>query len=71
MVAQPTLSVSPSIDPAEARWAADELAALIRQAGPESVVGLVLKQAQRELRSLVGAAEPAQLVGPVRLRVAA
>lgn len=71
MVAQPSLSVSTTIDPAEARWAADALAALIARAGPESVVGLVLKQTQQELRSLVRSDEPARVVGPVRVRVAA
>jgi hypothetical protein len=71
MVTQPTLSVGTPIDPAQARWAADELAALIQRAGPESVVGLVLKQTQRELRSLVNGAEAGRVVGPTRVRVAA
>ncbi len=62
---------SPTIDAAEARWAADELAGLIARVGPDSVAGLVLRNAERELRSLVPAAEPAEVVGPLRIRVAA
>ena len=34
---------SPPIDPAETRWALGELAKLIRQVGPDSVAGLVLR----------------------------
>jgi hypothetical protein len=57
---------SPAIDVSEARWAAEELAALIRRLGPDSPVTLVLKQARRELASL--APEPAaRVVGPFRV----
>ncbi len=62
---------SPTIDAAEARWAADELAGLIARVGPDSVAGLVLRNAERELRSLVPGGEPAEVVGPLRFRVAA
>ncbi len=64
---------SPTIDAAEARWAADELAGLLRRIGPDSVVGLVLRQAQQELRSLVGSAdaEDRTVLGPFRLHRAA
>lgn len=62
---------SPTIDAAEARWAADELAALLARIGPDSVAGLVLRQAERELRSLVPDARPTEVVGPIRIRMAA
>ena len=62
---------SPTIDVAEARWAADELAGLLARVGPDSVAGLVLRQAERELRSLVPNARPAEVVGPIRIRMAA
>ena len=62
---------SPTIDAAEARWAADELAALLARVAPGSVAGLVLRQAERELRSLVPDAPPGEVVGPIRIRVAA
>jgi hypothetical protein len=62
---------SPTIDATEARWAADELAALLARVGPDSVAALVLRQAERELRSLVPEARPGEVVGPVRIRVAA
>ena len=59
---------TPTIDPAEARLAVDELAGLIQRVGPGSVPGLILRQAQQELQSLLRGAE---VVGPVRVRVAA
>ena len=72
VIAQHTLpTVSPTIDAAEARWAADELAGLIARVGPDSVAGLVLRQAERELRSLVPDPRPGEVVGPFRVRVAA
>ena len=42
-----------SINPVEARWAADAIASLARQLDPESIVGVILKRSQRELASLV------------------
>jgi hypothetical protein len=60
---------TPTIDPAEARLAADELAALIQRVGPDSVPGLILRQAQQELQSLLRGSP--EVVGPVRVRVAA
>lgn len=65
---------APSIDTPEARWAAGELAGLIRRVSPDSVAGMILRQAQRELESLVrsGAADaPATVAGPFRVRVVA
>ena len=62
---------SPTIDAAEARWAADELAALLARVGPDSVAALVLRQAERELRSIIPDAKPGEVVGPIRIRVAA
>lgn len=69
---KPRLSASPaapSIDASEVQWAATQLAALIRQTGPDSVVGAVLQQTLRELNSLKQSAEAA-VVGPVRLKAA-
>jgi hypothetical protein len=65
---------SPTIDAAEARRAADELAGLIARVGPDSVAGLVLRNAERELRSLIpdgAAAAAGEVVGPFRVRAAA
>jgi hypothetical protein len=62
---------SPSIDTAEARWAADELAGLIARIGRDSIAGLVLRQAEQELRSLVPEAKPGEVLGPIRIRMAA
>jgi hypothetical protein len=62
---------SPTIDAAEARWAADELAALIARVGRDSIAALVLRQAERELRSIIPDAPPGEVVGPIRVRVAA
>jgi hypothetical protein len=57
---------SPTIDPAEARWANEELSALIAKVGSDSPVSLVLRQARLELMSLVPN-EPAKVVGPFRI----
>lgn len=57
---------SPAIDVSEARWASEELAALIRTLGRESAVSLVLRQARRELASLVQSAD-GTVVGPFRV----
>jgi hypothetical protein len=66
---------SPLIDAEETRRAADELAVLIARVGSDSVAGLVLSQAQRELDSLLRSAgvEPNRpaVVGPIRIRLAA
>ena len=57
---------APTIDVSEARWAAEELSALIEKLGPDSTVGMVLRQARREVGSLVRNA-PAVVVGPFRV----
>lgn len=57
---------SPAIDVSEARWAADELAAIITRLGPDSAVSLVLKHARRELASLTQD-NTARVVGPFRV----
>lgn len=57
---------SPAIDVSEARWAADELAAIITRLGPDSAVSLVLKHARRELASLTQD-NTARVVGPYRV----
>lgn len=56
----------PTIDVSEARWASDELAALIARLGLDSPVSMVLRQARRELASLAQSA-PATVVGPFRV----
>ena len=56
----------PAIDISEARWAAQELAAMIDKIGPDSPVGMVLRQARRELASLTQSAT-ATVVGPFRV----
>jgi hypothetical protein len=64
---------SPSVDPIEARWAAEAVGSLSRQLGTDSLVAMVLEQAQRELNSLAVSSAPAadDVFGPVRVRVAA
>ena len=57
---------SPAINVSEARWAADELAALINRFGPDSAVSLVLRHARRELASLTQD-HTARVVGPLRV----
>ncbi|MBN9522238.1 hypothetical protein J0H58_27590 [bacterium] len=57
---------SPAIDVSEARWAADELAAIINRLGPDSAVTLVLKHARRELASLAQD-NTTRVVGPFRV----
>ena len=61
---------SPVIDSAEVAWATSEIAALVRQADPESVVGAVLKQTLRELYSLVPTVD-STVIGPIHLKTAA
>jgi hypothetical protein len=56
----------PTIDVSEARWASDELAALIAKLGLDSPVSMVLRQARRELASLAQST-PATVVGPFRV----
>lgn len=55
----------PTIDAAEARWAAGELASLIARLGLDSPVSMVLRQTRRELASLAQSAA-ATVVGPFR-----
>lgn len=62
---------APSIDPIEARWAAEAVASLIRQLDAGSPVALCLDQARRELMSLAASGEAAGVVvGPLRVRAA-
>lgn len=68
---RPSVSpTAPVIDSAEVAWATAELAALVRQSDPESVVGAILQQTLRELYSLVPNGE-AKVIGPFRLKPAA
>lgn len=55
-----------TIDPTEAQWAAAELAELITKLGPDSPVGMVLRQARRELASLAQS-QPTTVIGPFRI----
>ena len=68
-------ATAPSIEMEKTLRAADELAALIARVGADSVPGLVLAQAQRELNSLLRSAgvQPGrpEVVGPIRIRLAA
>ena len=57
---------SPTIDVSEARWASEELATLIGRLGLDSPVSLVLRQARRELASLMQSTNAA-VVGPFRI----
>ena len=57
---------SPTIDVSEARWASDEIAMIIAKWGLDSPVSLVLRQARRELASLVQSSN-ASVVGPFRI----
>jgi hypothetical protein len=59
---------APAIDAAEVRWAAAEVAALLRQTPPDSVVGMVLTHTLRELASLRQSA--AEVIGPFRVKAA-
>lgn len=64
---------APAIDGVEARWAADAVASLVRQLPTDSVVGMVLRSTHRELACLSRSAEASEVevIGPVRIRVAA
>ena len=55
--AVPVALSGPSIDAAEARWAASEISALLNQLELDSPTGLILRQARRELQSLIHSAE--------------
>ena len=57
----------------DCRWALAELADLIDRAGPDSIAGMILRQAQQELRSVLveSAAPGVRVVGPLRISRAA
>jgi len=57
---------APPIDASEARWASEELADLIAKLGLDSPVSMVLRQARREIASLMQSANPA-VIGPFRI----
>ena len=57
---------SPAIDASEARWASEEIAMMIARLGLDSPVSLVLRQARREIASLMQSAN-ANVVGPFRV----
>lgn len=57
----------PDIDCKAVRKAAGYVAEMIRDFGPDSVVGTILTQTLRELRSLEPASAPAMVIGPIRV----
>ena len=59
------IPASPTIDESEARWASQQVAALIDRLDPDSPVALVLRNVRRELASLTQSAT-ATVVGPFR-----
>lgn len=61
----------PVIDAVEARWAAEAVASLANQLDGDSVVAVVLRQTRRELMSLAASGSETQVIGPVRVPVAA
>ena len=61
----------PVIDAVEARWAAEAVASLAHQLDADSVVAMVLQQSHRELMSLAASESDAQVIGPLRVHVAA
>jgi hypothetical protein len=58
------------LDAKELRWASEELATLIRQTEPGSVVSTILTQALRELKSLKAHAE-GSIIDQYRTRMVA
>jgi hypothetical protein len=56
----------------DSHFALQELAGLIDRVGQESLPGMILRQAQNELLSVLLASEnePVEVVGPLRFRVA-
>ena len=66
----PTLPM-PAVESAPIRTAAAGLADLIHRVGPDTVAGLILTQAQRELSSLSRMDRAGTVSGPHRLKVAA
>jgi hypothetical protein len=71
-LATTTVYDTPAVDPVEARWAAEAVGSLSRQLAADSIVAMVLEQAERELNSLAASTTTADdVIGPVRVRVAA
>ena len=70
MMSHRSAADAPALDARELRWAAQEVAALMRQAHPGSVVCTVLQQTLRELTSLKKSAE-GTVYGPMRTNFAA
>lgn len=58
----------PEIDTEEARWAIEYLTVMIVRVGAESAVGMILRQARRELQSLLESqGAEATVCGPLRI----
>lgn len=60
----------PEVDTQEVRWAIEYLTLMIARVGADSAIGMILRQARRELQSLVAESE-AEPVGVGSLRIAA
>lgn len=62
-----TSPADPDIDGKAVRKAAGYVAEMIRDFGPDSVVGTILTQTLRELRSLEPSSMPSMVIGPIRV----
>ena len=62
-----TSPCDPDIDGQAVRKAAGFVAEMIRDFGPDSVVGTILTQSLRELRSLEPGSMPSMVIGPIRV----
>jgi hypothetical protein len=63
----PSTLSTPSIDAADVQRAAEQVRDILLKTSPESVVGAVLKQTLRELKSLKQSAE-GNVIGPFRMK---
>ncbi len=61
----------PSVESSQLRTAAAGLSDLIQRVGPDTVAGLILTQAQRELASINRSAPAGTVSGPHRLKAVA
>jgi hypothetical protein len=58
----------PEVDANEVRWAVEYLTLMIARVGADSAVGMILRQARRELQSLLAEnGAEATVVGPLRI----
>jgi hypothetical protein len=58
----------PEVDANEVRWAMEYLTLMIARVGADSAVGMILRQARRELQSLLAEnGAEATVIGPLRI----